>query len=155
MRITSALLALGIAAVLSSSAAAQDWQLDPAYGDVRLTEGFQPDPFSKSLTAGGNIAVNLPGCSYGHVANAPDIDFYYETSGGSNLYIYVHAGDDTTLLINTPNESWICNDDGLGNSNPIVTIPNAPGGLYSIWVGTYSESTVSATVLISEVNPRR
>ena len=31
--------------------------------------------------------------------------------------------------------------DGLGNRNPVVVIPNAGGGVYDIWVGTFGSST--------------
>lgn len=153
MRITPALLLIGLMAATASTASAQDWTLNPTYGTVRLERGFMPDPHMVSITAGGSIDVNVGGCSYGYVANAPDVDFQYQSNGGSNLYIYVRSDEDTTLLINLPDGSWVCNDDGLGNRNPIVQIPNAPGGLYDIWVGTYSDSMASATLYISEINP--
>ena len=48
----------------------------------------------------------------------------------------------------------MCADDGSGNSNPVVVIPQASGGLYSIWVGTYGAVATNATLYISEIDPR-
>ena len=154
MRFTIALAVLGMFALAANTATAQSISAEPTYGSVSLEEGFLPDPHSTSLTAGGSIEVNKGSCSYGYVADAPDVDFYYDSSGSSNLYIYVHGDADTTLLINTPSGSWVCNDDGLGNANPVVVIPNAGGGLYNIWVGTYGDDLTSANLYISEIDPR-
>ncbi|MDX1439417.1 MAG: hypothetical protein R3284_05895 [Rubricoccaceae bacterium] len=154
MRFTIALAVFGIIALTATTASAQSISAEPTYGSVSLDEGFLPDPHSTSLTAGGSIEVNKGSCSYGYVANAPDVDLYYTSSGGSNLYVYVRGDDDTTLLINTPSGQWVCNDDGLGGSNPVVVLPGADGGLYNIWVGTYGDDLTSATLYISEVDPR-
>jgi len=154
MRDTPTLLAIVFIAIWTPNAAAQDWHADPTYGTVELRQGFRPDPYATALTAGGGTAVSIEGCRFGHVASAPDIDLKYNTSGGSTLYIYVRSNDDTTLLINLSSGSWACDDDGLGNGNPLVVIPNAPAGLYDIWVGTYSDDLSDATVYISEIDPR-
>ena len=154
MRLTLALVILGLVALSAPIAQAQDYTEEPTYGSVSLEEGFLPDPHSVSLTAGGSIEVSMGSCNYGYVANAPDVDFYYTTSGGSDLYIYVDGSQDTTLLINKPDGNWVCNDDGLGNSDPIVVIPGAAGGLYNIWVGTYGDDLSEATLSISEIDPR-
>jgi len=139
----------------SSASGAPDLSLDPTYGDVRLDAGFLPDPHVVSLSAGGNLEVDVGSCTYGYVANAPDVDFYYSTSSGANdLYVYVVADDDATLLINRPDGSWVCDDDGYTGTNPVVVIPKAAGGLYNIWVGTYGDDLTSATLNISERDPR-
>lgn len=145
---------LGLMTLAAQSAVAQNPSATPSYGDVRLSAGFLPDPHETSVTAGGSNEVNVGRCSFGYVSNAPDVDLYYVTSGGSDLYIYVRSGDDTTLLINTPDGSWSCDDDDLGDMNPVVIIRNAPSGLYDIWVGTYGDDLASATVYISEIDPR-
>lgn len=154
MRFTLALTVLSLVALSVPTVQAQDYTEEPTYGSVSLEEGFLPDPHSVSLTAGGSIEVNMGSCSYGFVANAPDVDFYYTTSGGSDLYIYVDGANDTTLLINKPDGTWVCNDDGLGGGNPIVVISGAAGGLYNIWVGTYGDELTEATLSLSEIDPR-
>ena len=149
------LLALALCTILlAAPSAAQDFTLQATYGDVELEEGFLPDPYDVELTAGGSVDVNVGACSYGYVANAPDVKFRYSTSGGSNLYIYGISGEDTTILINTPNGTWLCDDDSYGDGDPIVVIPNAPGGRYDIWVGTYGDDLSPATLYLSEIDPR-
>lgn len=154
MRFALPLLLVGALTLAAPDAQAQDVSADPTYGSVRLEAGFLPDPHETSLTAGGSIRASRGECTYGYVANAPDVDFYYTGNGSNDLYVYTRAGSDTTLLINTPNGGWTCNDDGLGNSNPIVVIPKAASGLYNIWVGTYSDDMSPATLYLSEVDPR-
>ena len=80
----------------AGSRPAPDLSLDPTYGDVNLDEGFLPDPHEVSLIAGGDIEVAVGSCSYGYVAEPPDVDFYYTTSGSSNLYVYVNAAEALT-----------------------------------------------------------
>lgn len=160
MRIASfpALALLGFLVLGLSTAHAQDWEADPTYGNVELSEGFLPDPHEITLTAGGSVeptvATTRPECGYGHIAEAPDYDLYYETTGGTTLYVYAVAGSDTMILINAPDQTWLCDDDSYGEGDPLVIIPNAAAGLYDIWVGTYGEETVEATLFISEVDPR-
>ena len=124
------------------------------YGDVMLDERFLPDPHEVSLTAGGSIEADIGSCTYGYIATSPDVNFYYTTSGGAGLFIYVHGDEDTTLLVNQPDGSWVCDDDDLGNRNPLLVIPTAAGGLYNIWVGTFGAASASATLFISERDPR-
>lgn len=138
----------------SGSSGQPDLSLDPRYGTVRLEGGFLPDPHTVEVTAGGSIEVDVGACSYGFVANAPDVDFYYTVSGGRDLYIYVEGSEDTTLLINQPDGSWVCDDDGHTGTNPLVVFPKAAGGLYDIWVGTYGDELSDATLYISERDPR-
>jgi hypothetical protein len=139
---------------VATPAFAQDWQLDPTFGSVELEEGFLPDPHEVTLTAGGSMTPGVSGCDYGNIAEAPDFDLYYESSGSSTLYIYAVSGSDTTILVNTPGQNWVCDDDSYGDGDPLVIIQNADGGLYDIWVGTYGDDTAEATLFISEVDPR-
>ena len=154
MRFTLSTAALGLLVLTLPTAQAQDWNLDPTYGSVNLEEGFLPDPHNIELTAGGSVGVDIGECSYGNVANAPDVDLYYDTGGGANLYIYAVSGNDTTILVNTPSGTWMCDDDSYGEGDPMVVIPAAEAGLYNIWVGTYGEDTAAANLYISEVDPR-
>ncbi|MDX1494237.1 MAG: hypothetical protein R3253_09270 [Longimicrobiales bacterium] len=156
MRSTSiAGAALASVALLGASdLAAQDVSATPTYGSVELTTGFMPDPHVVELTAGGDISVNEGSCTYGQVAEAPDFDLYYTATEANTLYISVIGDGDTTLLVNGPDGRWYCDDDSYGDLDPILAIPKAQSGLYDIWVGTYGEELVSATLYISEVDPR-
>lgn len=147
------LLFLALVAVLVAPLAqGQDWTEDPAYGTVTLRAGFTPDPHTTRLTAGGGTEVSISGCN-GTVANAPDVDLNW-TGGSSTLYIYSTSSNDTTLLVNLPDGSWVCDDDSFGDLNPLIIINDAPSGLYNIWSGTFGDDTTSARVMISELDPR-
>jgi hypothetical protein len=154
MRLRPLLVLVGLLAVTVSAAKAQNTVAQPNFGDLRLKEGFLPDPQSVTVTSGGNLDVDVGSCSYGYVLSAPDVDLYYTTSGGAGLYIYVDGADDTTLLVNRPDRGWTCNDDGYTGTNPIVEISRAEDGLYNIYVGTYGDDLTSATLYISEIDPR-
>ncbi len=149
MRLLLAALALVLAAPLVQ---AQSVGEAPTYGTVSLRAGFTPDPHEMSITAGGSISVGISGCT-GKVSDAPDIDLTWR-GGSSTLYIYSMSDEDTTLLVNLPNGSWACDDDSLGDRNPLIIVRNAPSGLYNIWSGTYGSGLASTDVMISEIDPR-
>ena len=149
MRLALAALAFALAAPLAQ---AQDVGVSPTYGTATLRAGFTPDPRTTPVTAGGSTAVRISGCN-GTVSTAPDLNLSW-TGGGSTLYIYATSGSDTTLLVNLPNGDWTCDDDSLGNRNPVVIVRNAPSGLYNIWSGTFGSGTAAARVMISEIDPR-
>jgi len=133
---------------------AQSVSATPTYGTVRLEAGFLPDPHVTSLTAGGSIDMNMGECTYGQVADAPDVDLMFAAGSASSLYIYAEAKADITLLINLPDGSWLCNDDGYTGTNPMIIVPKAASGLYDIWVGTYGTDLTAALLSISEIDPR-
>lgn len=137
----------------SGESGAPDISLDPTYGDVSLDAGFRPDPHIVSLRAGGSLEVDVGSCTYGYVADAPDVDFYYDANNTAQLYFYVESDDDTTLLINRPDGSWVCDDDGHEGLNPLVHLAKPAGGLYNIWVGTYGDDLSDAQLFISEIDP--
>ena len=147
-------LAIGLCAtVFISSADAQDYTEAPAFGSVTLQSGFSPDPHIRNLTAGGSIRAETRFSSCrGSIANAPDYSLYY-TSGSLPLIFTVDADHDTTLVINSPDTRWHCDDDGAQSPlNPMVRFDNPQSGRYDIWVGTYSSGAgVPATLFISEL----
>ena len=142
--------------VMGPAASAQpDWRAEPAFGTAHLQAGFQPDPHAVALQAGGTDRnpISGSGCA-GYIRLArPDLDLLYEADRG-RLSIYVHADDDTTLLVNDASGRWHCSDDFEG-SNPAIILDNPGSGHYNIWIGTYepSEAGVDATVYVSELMP--
>ncbi len=122
----------------------------PVYGDVRLEAGFTPDPHAMTLTPGGAMDARSvdPSCA-GQVGSAPDVDLYY-TAGAFPLYIYVESDEDTTLVVNTPDGSWICDDDSGAGLNPGLGFKAPASGLYDIWVGRFGDAGGTATLNISE-----
>jgi hypothetical protein len=153
-RILAAAAVLSMTAVGVTAATAQNYSQAPTYGTVALRSGFTPDPYSVSLQAGGstNAAQSVGGSCTGFIATAPDYRLNY-TAGSLPLIISVNAGSDTTLVVNGPDGSWYCDDDG-GNSgmNPSLRWGTPPTGQYDIWVGTFGSATlVPATLQISEL----
>jgi len=121
------------AALLDSSA-------DPNFGKIRLRAGFAPDPHASELIAGGIVdASYLGGSCIGYVSSAPDIRLEWEGhSDGLGIAFLAEEAGDATLVVNTPEGSWVCNDDADTTTNdPIVTLPEPSEGQYHIWVGTY------------------
>lgn len=149
---------IALAAVLTAAAAlpaaAQDFNARPNYGEVTLRTGFTPDPRTVQLRAGGDLnAQNLSGSCRGFITNAPDVRLNF-TGGNLPLILSVAAGSDTTLVVNAPDGSYYCDDDGGVNGlNPAVRFNNPQSGRYEIWVGTYaSGQTQPARLHISEVS---
>lgn len=125
-----------------------DVQATPNYGDIELTSGFSPDPYTHSATAGGSYDTSEMGYG-GFVSVAPDFDLYY-TPGTYSLTIKAESSEDTILLINTPDGEWLYNDDYEG-LNPGITIDTPEDGLYNIWIGSYGSENVDAKLIITEL----
>jgi hypothetical protein len=148
-------LTLRLAAVVvlvgwcASQAATQDPELKPTYGQVTLKAGFEPDPYTKNVEAGGPIETNLGGVT-AWVAKAPDFKLTY-TAGEYPLTIHVECEEDTTLLINLPDGKWIANDD-VNGLNPQLRFAKPQSGRYDIWVGTFKQGgTPPAKLIITEL----
>lgn len=148
----SIVVAAALSALLASAAVAQpDMNKDPNYGTVNLESGFTPDPYERSILAGGSTPASgaRSGCE-GNVSEAPDLQVFFE-AGDLDLTFLVEASEDTTLLINTPNGRWYCDDDSGGGFDPKVLITNPQSGRYDVWVGTYGDEMVQSTLKISEL----
>lgn len=146
------LVAVSAIALTSGAALAQDPMAQPSYGNVSLTTGYTPDPYTVTITSGGSIDASMvsSNCA-GWVANAPDFDLVFD-AGNLPLTIAAVSDSDTTLVVNAPDGSWYCNDDGGEGLNPLLTFNNPQSGLYDIWIGSYSQGDYSeATLSISEI----
>ena len=137
--------------LIVNSGSTQDPDLKPTYGSVALKAGFEPDPFTKNLDAGGPIQTNLGGVK-AWVAKPPDFSLTY-TAGKFPLTIHVESKADTTLLINLPDGKWVANDDGPNNGlNPLIKFAKPQSGRYDIWVGTLEKGiTPPAKLFITEL----
>jgi len=134
-------------------AAAQDFNAEPNYGTVRLAAGFTPDPQVVEVRSGGSLdAQSLSASCRGFISNAPDVRLHYD-AGSYPLIISVAASADTTLVVNGPDGSWYCDDDGGANGlNPMVRFNSPQSGRYEIWVGTFANASLQpARLHISEV----
>jgi hypothetical protein len=148
---------LGDAAGGPRGGATLNWQANPTYGSITLKSGFTPDPFTRSIRAGGtdDVPSGLGSDCQGYVnAAAPDFDLNY-SAGSYALNIYAKSSADVTLIVNLPDGSWACSDDAEG-SNPHVRLGNPASGNYNIWIGTYSRSSSGlpeSVLYISEASP--
>lgn len=138
----------------STTSTAQNIALDPAYGSVSLTGGFDDDPHVVSMTAGGSNQIgDQDNCfAGGLVADAPDYNLHYTANGDWTLSIgAISDGDtDTMILVNLPDGSWRCDDDSFGDLDPILSFSNPRSGLYNIWVGTIGNEFIEAQLIITE-----
>ena len=137
---------------------AQNWNAPPRFGSRTLRTGFTPDPVPIQVYAGGqnhgpsagivDAATGQP-CQGWFNGSQPDFRLHYTAGGRYPLRIFVQGSGDTTLLVNTPNTSWRCNDDGPQGSgvNPVVHIQRPATGQYDIWVGTYNAGPPQPTTL--------
>lgn len=125
------------------------------YGDLALKAGFDPDPTTVEVLAGGILdAETLSAACSGFIGGTPDVMLNYSAGALFNLHIYVQSTADTTLVVRLPNGKYACDDDGAGELNPLVTVENPASGFYAIWVGVFlKDDYPSATVHVSEVGP--
>ena len=128
---------------------------EPAYGMQTFAPGFVPRPFSIELFSGGENDVASLGLGencLGYAASPPD--FVAElTESFERITVLADGEVDTTLVVNTPNGSWACNDDTNG-LNPALVIHDAAAGPYRIWIGSYGEGASElSTLWISELGP--
>ena len=127
----------------------------PRYGSHALAPGFAPSPFIHDALSGGDINVKSLGLGdncLGYAARDPD--FVIELTGDFPRISFLSASaQDTTLIVNTPNGSWSCNDDSNG-LNPALVYHNALPGAYRIWIGSYAEEGFDESALyITEAGP--
>lgn len=143
-----------LAAVASTGiAAAQNYGLNPTYGTAQLNAGFTPDPYVVNVQSGGSInAQTLSSSCRGFIANAPDVRLNY-SAGSYPLIISAASSADTTLVVNGPDGSWYCDDDGGNNGlNPAIRFNSPQSGQYDIWIGTYGNASLQPAQLhISEL----
>ena len=73
---------------------ALDSSLEPNYGAGELVAGFEPDPQSLAVEAGGSIDVSayLGGECAGFVTEAPDLEVTWTGSTGTLLRFYFCSG---------------------------------------------------------------
>jgi opacity protein-like surface antigen len=143
------------AAALCLSAPAQaqvNTSQNGVYGQVTLNSGFQPDPHSVTLTAGGDVEASSvsPDC-VGMIARRADFTLRYRQAGELPLILSATSDADTTLAVRAPDGRWYCNDDTNG-LNPMVRFDAPRNGRYQIWVGTFGAETAPAMLHISEIS---
>lgn len=134
---------------------AQDTDAEARYGSSSLSSGFMPDPYTVEVVAGGaDDAASLGKDCVGNISfERPDFELSY-TAGQYPLGIFVDAEADTSLVVNTPDGTWLCNDDfaEASGTRPGLVFNTPAAGVYDIWVGAYDEAAnnESVSLLITE-----
>lgn len=139
----------------TTSSGSLDASAAPTFSALNLAPGFQPDPTTVAMAAGGSVnvgALNLGTACRGFVASAPDVTINYSPAGRF-LRIFYQSDADTTLVVRLPDGTFMCNDDYSGRLDPLVDISAPAAGTYSIWVGAFSSaSTADGTLVLSSGN---
>lgn len=138
---------------LAPAAQAQDVDASATatYGEIRLSSGFDNDPYRVTVTSGGTIdAASISSGCTGMVARAPDFEVTYE-AGRLPLTFGVDASVDTTLIVNGPDGRWTCDDDSGGGTDPQVTYAQPRSGTYDVWVGAFGGDSGSAELFVTEL----
>ncbi|MGD9739072.1 MAG: hypothetical protein AB7U48_06710, partial [Bauldia sp.] len=128
-----------------------NWELEPLFGEQDVETGFEPDPITIEVTAGGEIDATLvlETCA-GFVTEASTYRIYY-AAGELPLIFNVLSETDTTLVIADPAGEYFCDDDSGGFPNPEIAFAAPLDGVYDIWVGTYDGGEAPATLNITEI----
>lgn len=134
------------------------------HGRVPTTEtitisgpGFLPDPTTTSAQAGGTLdastlaATDVSGnACVGSIPAMPQHTVHLDAAL-SMLRVLVNGSEDTTLVVRAPSGQFYCNDDSgdpLNGLNPVVEIPSAGPGDYSVYVGAFSDGAMLSTYSI-------
>jgi hypothetical protein len=124
---------------------------------IHLISGFTPDPWEVrgfALDGLNDLAYEIgDGCTgYANMAQPQVRLIFTDTDQRYPLNIWVTAATDLTLVVNQPDNTWICNDDANG-LDPAIQWSSPQVGVYDIWVGTHSGplSGAEAILYISEL----
>ncbi|AOY82875.1 hypothetical protein BJP36_26155 [Moorena producens JHB] len=114
------------------------------FASLNLSPGFSPSQGQVSGHTGG--AYSLSSIANSDRNNDPCIGFGDPTPDHlmvleadlPSLTIGVNTeGEDTTLLIQFPNNQILCGDDTGSKKDASITAQNWPAGTYQIWVGAF------------------
>jgi hypothetical protein len=108
-----------------------------AYIAISPQAGFPLDPFLVSLQGGGPVdASTVSDACSGFVAEAPAVTVDYQGEADLLRAFFLSNGD-TTLVVQTPDGDYLCNDDTHPLLlDPSIVITSPVQGVYSVWVGS-------------------
>ncbi len=120
------------------------------FGEEYLSAGFDNDPYTVSVTSGGELdASSLGGECVGMISRAPDFQLTYD-AGDYPLTFGASSYQDVTLVINGPDGRWYCDDDSGGDTDPLVSFNRPQSGVYDVWVGAYDGNSGDAELFFTE-----
>jgi hypothetical protein len=116
-----------------------DPESPPLFGSASLESGFSPDPYRAEAEAGGSVdtADFSPACGYTSFHPVFALDWQAsDTEPFLRLFFTPDDDIDTTLLVHTPGDEWLCEE------NAALDLPSASSGEYAIWLGTREKGTL-------------
>lgn len=123
-----------------------DHEADPLFGSIKLQRGFIPDPHVVAMVAGGTLDTADLDVNCGFTSSFPT--FAFDLTGGASetflrIFYTANDGTDTTMVMYTPEQKWLCMDDSTFGSkkDPVIEFEFAPSGKYVIWLGTKQSDT--------------
>ena len=117
---------------------------------LMVRPGFTPDPRTATGEAGGPIDASTRNQACRGWIGAVSDHTLHVTSPFNYLRVVASSPQDTTLVIQLSNGTYMCNDDSEG-FNPIVE-GAFPAGIHRIYVGTYAQNaTANYTLAVSEL----
>lgn len=150
------ILSVGVHAQKKGAAPTMDYSLNPTYGEVTLDNSFGAEPHQQTITSGGEINSSYQAGCTGYVSQGPDYRLHWNGTTTQLAIFFTPTTDteDATILVNTPDGTWICNDDmEEGNINPLALIENPSSGQYDIWVGSYEvDKYIEGTLFIADLD---
>ncbi len=120
-----------------------------AYVTLDIQAGNPLDPFIVSVNGGGAFdASTLGGDCSGYVNFQPVARIDWE--GKADLAkIFFYSDHDPTLIIQSPDGEFHCNDDASNLLlDPSVSFENPADGIYNIWIGSYYADQLIPGVLV-------
>jgi len=120
-----------------------------AYVTLDLQAGNPLDPFIVSVNGGGTFDASLLGgdCS-GYVNVQPVARVDWEGKADMSK-IFFFSDHDPTLVVQTPDGEFLCNDDATDLLlDPSIEIEEPPTGTYNIWVGSFYADQLIPGVLV-------
>ncbi len=120
-----------------------------AYVTLDIQAGNPLDPFIVSVNGGGSFAAStLGGDCTGFVNIQPVARIHWE--GETDLAkIFFYSDHDPTLIIQSPDGAFHCNDDASDLLlDPSITFEHPKDGIYNIWVGSYYPEQLIPGVLV-------
>lgn len=121
----------------TATPAAEEAASSDAFLAINPEAGFPLDPFLVSLQGGGPVDASTVAeqCS-GWIAEAPAVTVNYQGEADLLRAFFVSDGD-TTLVVQTPDGDFLCNDDAYPVLlDPAVEITKPVQGVYNVWVGS-------------------
>lgn len=154
------LLLLVILLIMPVHAQEIDPEGEAAFLEFELVPNFLPDPFIITALAGGQIdasALNLGvGCA-GLIESPPDVRMNWVQGDEpmTGLRVFFVSDMDTTLVIQAPDGTFLCNDDNnlraATRMNPVVDILEMMDGTYNIWIGSFSDELAGGYLMFTEL----